>query len=208
MAQDADELAAAAIGRAVSLPPPSERGAVSVEEAILRRRSVRDFAPDPLRLEEISQLLWSAYGLTTPQGLRAAPSAGACYPLEVYLACEHGLFRYDPRGHALVKVSDTDLRRPLAQAAYGQFFIADASLSLIFAAVYERTTERYRERGIRYVHIDAGHAAQNLHLQAEALGLASVPVGAFDDSAVTEVLRLPAEQKPLYIVSVGRSARG
>jgi len=208
MAQDTTELARAGVGSRVSLPPPKEEGRVSVEQAILRRRSVRDFTPDPLDLAQISQLLWSAHGLTSAQGLRAAPSAGACYPLEVYLACEQGLFRYEPNGHALVRVSEADPRPPLAQAAYGQFFISDAAVSIVFAAVYERTTQRYGDRGIRYVHMDVGHAAQNVHLQAEALGLASVPVGAFDDAAVAQVLGIPAEEKPVYIVPVGRPARG
>jgi SagB-type dehydrogenase family enzyme len=207
MAQDTTELARAGVGSRVSLPPPKEKGGVSVEQAIARRRSVRDFTPDPLDLAQISQLLWSAHGLTSAQGLRAAPSAGACYPLEVYLACEQGLFRYEPNGHALVKVSGADPRGPLAQAAYGQFFISDAAVSIVFAAVYERTTQRYGDRGIRYVHMDVGHAAQNVHLQAEALGLASVPVGAFDDVAIAEVLGIPTEEKPIYIVPVGRPAR-
>lgn len=207
MPQSADQLADARVGGRISLPPPEHRGEMSVEQAIARRRSVRDFTPDPLGLAEISQLLWSAHGLTSRDGLRAAPSAGACYPLEVYLACRHGLFRYQPNGHALVKVSLEDPRRPLAQAAYGQSFIADAAISIIFTAVYERTTGRYGDRGVRYVHMDVGHAAQNIHLQAEALGLASVPVGAFDDAAVAEVLHLPAQEKPIYIVPVGRPAR-
>ena len=207
MTQDATELARAGVGSRVSLPPPDEKGAMSVEQAIARRRSVRDFASDPLDLAQISQLLWSAHGLTSTQGLRAAPSAGACYPLEVYLACEHGLFRYEPDGHALLKVSEADPRRPLTQAAYGQSSISDAAVSIIVAAVYERTTGRYGDRGVRYVHMDVGHAAQNVHLQAEALGLASVPVGAFDDAAVAETLAIPAEQKPIYIVPVGRPAR-
>ncbi len=207
MAQDATELARAGVGSSVSLPPPNEKGAVSVEQAIARRRSVRDFTSDALDLAEISQLLWAAHGLTSAQGLRAAPSAGACYPLEVYLACEHGLFRYEPNGHALVRVREADPRQPLAQAAYGQFFISDAPVSIILSAIYERTTGRYGDRGIRYVHMDVGHAAQNVHLQAEALGLASVPVGAFDDAAVAETLAIPAEQKPIYIVPVGRPAR-
>jgi len=208
MGQDTAELARAKTGGRVSLPPASTKGEMSVEEAVARRRSVRDFTSDVLSLAEISQLLWSAHGLTSRQGLRAAPSAGACYPLEVYLACEQGLFRYRPNEHGLVKVSDADPRRPLAEAAYGQFFISDAPLSVIFAAVYERTTARYGDRGIRYVHIDVGHAAENLHLQAVAMGLASVPVGAFDDAAVAEVLGLPSEEKPIYIIPVGRPARG
>jgi SagB-type dehydrogenase family enzyme len=171
---------------------------------------MRDFARAPITLEAISQLLWSAAGITGSGYMRAAPSAGARYPLEVYLACEQGLFHYIPQQHALMKVQSEDIRQALCDAAHGQEFVADAAVSIIFAAVYQRTTDRYDQRGIRYVHMDVGHAAENVHLQAEALGLGSVPVGAFSDSAVEDVLRLPAEEKPVYIVPVGvkREPRG
>ena len=198
------ELAEVAVGGWLSLPQPAGSGSLSVEEAIGLRRSVREFAREALGLQEISQLVWAAQGVTSPEGLRAAPSAGACYPLELYLLCEQGMFRYEARKHVVAKVNAADLRRPLADAAYGQEFIAEAPVSLVFAAVYRRTTSRYGDRGVRYVHIDVGHAAQNVHLQAEALGLASVPVGAFDDAAVAEVLGLPADHEPVYIISVGR----
>jgi len=204
--QDTAKMAEISVGERLVLPEPRERGDMSVEEAIGRRRSVRDFAREPLRLAEISQLLWSAQGVTSLDGLRAAPSAGAMYPLELYLLCEQGLFRYQPEQHALVKVRAEDLRRPLADAAYGQTFLAEAAVSLIFAAVYQRTTVRYGERGVRYVHMDVGHAAENVHLQAEALGLGSVAVGAFDDGAVAAALHLPDDHKPVYLVSVGRRA--
>jgi SagB-type dehydrogenase family enzyme len=154
----------------------------------------------------MGQLLWSAAGLTSKHGQQAAPSAGARYPLELYLACEQGLFHYDVKGHTLIKVRAGDLRAALAAAAHGQSFIAAAPISLVFTAIYERTTSRYGERGIRYVHMDVGHAAENVHLQAVALGLASVPVGAFDDDAVAAVLRFPADQKPIYIIPVGYPA--
>jgi SagB-type dehydrogenase family enzyme len=199
-----DTLSQTALGATISLPKPGQTGAMSVEEAIARRRSVRDFTPDPLDLGAISQLLWSAQGITSAGGHRAAPSAGARYPLEVCLVCSAGLFHYEPSGHALAKVAAADLRGPLAEAAFGQQFVADAPISLVFAAIYERTMSRYGERGVRYVHIDLGHAAENVHLQAEALGLGSCAVGAFDDEAVARVLGLPAEQKPLYIIPVGR----
>lgn len=205
---DVAKLSEADVGASVPLPAINEKGAVSVEEAILRRRSVREFASDPVSLTEIAQLLWSAQGLTSREGLRAAPSAGARYPLETYLACLQGLFRYHLVSHSLVKLQAADLRSDLAGAGWGQTFIAQAPVSIIFAAVHERTTSRYGERGIRYVHIDLGHAAQNVHLQAEALGLGSVPVGAFDDDAVADVLQLPSDQKPLYIIPIGRPARG
>jgi len=193
-------------GEHLRLPAPARSGQVSVEGAIAGRRSVRSFSPEPLALKAVSQLLWSAQGMTAKEGLRAAPSAGACYPLEVYALVEQGLFRYLPAAQALLKALAGDRRQALAQACYGQMFVAEAPLSLIFTAIYERTTSRYGERGLRYVHIDVGHAAQNVHLQAEALGLASVPVGAFDDAAVSEALALPAQEHPLYLVPIGRPA--
>jgi SagB-type dehydrogenase family enzyme len=203
----ADPLSRAASGDEVSLPPPRDTGPMSVEEAIARRRSVRDFRPQPLGLVEVSQLLWSAQGVTSPEGLRAAPSAGARYPIEMYLVCEQGLFHYRFREHSIVKVQESDLRRPLADACHGQSFIAVAAVSIVFSAVYERTTARYGERGIRYVHMDIGHAAENVHLQAEAMGLGSVPIGAFDDAAVADVLRLPNDRQIVYIVSIGHLQR-
>jgi len=200
------QLRRARVGEPLALPDPRRHGTMSVEEAISRRRSVRDFSAEPLDLASISQLLWAAQGITSPDGLRAAPSAGACFPLEVYLVCAEGLFRYLPEGHAVVRVigSTADVRRSLAAAAYDQAFVADAPVSLVFTATYQRTAARYGERGIRYVHIDVGHAAENVHLQAEALGLGSVPVGAFDDEVVARVLCLPPDQAPLYIIPVGR----
>ena len=204
MSEAMDELREVPLGKAVILPEPRVRGTMSVEEAIQRRRSTRGFTSDPLDLAAISQLLWSAQGLTSPEGLRAAPSAGARYPLEVYLACAAGLFRYQGRDHSLLKVRGADLRGQLAEAALGQSFVAEAPIALVFVAIYERTTSRYRDRGIRYVHIDVGHAAENVHLQAEALGLGSCAVGAFDDAAAARVLHLPDDQKPLYLIPVGR----
>jgi len=194
-------------GGQVAFPPARTDGPMSVEAAIARRRSIRDYLHTPISLEAIGQLLWSAGGITAQGWFRAAPSAGACFPLEIYLACEQGLFHYLPQGHAVVKVRGEDLRQGLCEAAHGQQFVADAAISVIFAAVYERTTGRYGERGIRYVHTDVGHAAENVHLQAEALGLGSCPVGAFDDAAVAKVLGLPGEEKPVYIVPVGVARR-
>lgn len=215
------ELHEVAVGGRAALPAPTVKGRISVEDAIARRRSVREFRAEALSLEEISQLLWAAQGITVAaarlrrprevrapkahveQFMRAAPSAGACYPLETYLACAEGLFHYQVQGHELLKVNGSDLRAALCQACHGQEFVAEAPVSIIFAAVYQRTAGRYRERGIRYVHIDVGHAAENVHLQAVALGLDSVPVGAFLDDAVARVLALPQDQKPIYLVPVG-----
>jgi SagB-type dehydrogenase family enzyme len=178
---------------------------MSVEESIARRRSVREFDPAPLDLRLISQLLWSAQGITSERGFRAAPSAGRAYPIELYMACAEGLFHYRPAEHALVKVLSDDIRAALARQGKCDAFVAQAPVSLVFAAVSERTTNYYGERGERYVHLDIGHAAENVCLQGEALGLGSCALGAFDDAAVARVLSLPAEQKPVYVVPVGRA---
>lgn len=188
----------------IALPQPRVTSEASLEECIRERRSVRRYDAQVVGLEHVSQLCWAAQGITDERrGLRAAPSAGATYPLELYVVNEDGLFRYLPRKHALVRLSDSDLRASLARAALGQDFIEEAPLDLVITAVYSRTTRRYGDRGHRYVHMEVGHAAQNIHLQAVALGLSSVPVGAFYDEEVRDVLSLPEEEVPLYIVPVG-----
>lgn len=188
----------------IDLPDPNTDGQMSVEEAISRRRSIRRFADKKLSTEQLGQLAWAAQGITEPsQGLRAAPSAGATYPLEMYLVTPDGLFHYRPRDHSLLQLATTDLRADLASAALGQAHVRDAPADIVIAGIYERTAGRYGERARRYVHMEAGHAAQNVHLQAVALGLGSVPVGAFDDNGVSGVLDLPADEAPLYIIPIG-----
>lgn len=159
--------------------------------------------PKPLTLEQISQLTWAAQGKDGRSGYRTVPSAGATYPLELFIVAADGFFHYLYAKHALEKLSEKDLRAHLCSAAWGQGFIADAAVTLIFAAQFSRTTGRYGQRGIRYVYMEAGHAAQNVHLQAQALGLGSVAVGAFDDASVSKVLSLPSDLEPLYMVVVG-----
>lgn len=194
-------------GEPLKLPPPRLEGKTSIEEAIQRRRSVRAFKPRALSSEEIGQLCWSAQGVTEKRhGLRAAPSAGATYPLELYMLAADGVFRYDPLTHTVELQERADLRPALAAAALGQRFVAEAPAVFVISAVYERAGRRYGRRAERYVHIEVGHAAENLHLQAVAMGLASVPVGAFDDAAVSRLLRLPATAAALYIIPIGPSA--
>ncbi|MEM2415396.1 MAG: SagB/ThcOx family dehydrogenase [Thermoproteota archaeon] len=196
----------------VELPAPITRGTMSVEEAILKRRSIRIFLNKPLSLEDVSQLLWAAQGITDPaRGLRAAPSAGATYPLEVYVvvgrngvtSLPEGLYHYNPDKHVLEYLLEEDLRSSLADAALGQSPVREAPISIVIVAIYERTTNRYGERGIRYVHMEAGHVGQNIYLQAVARGLGTVVIGAFEDSQVQKVLKLPENQHPLYIIPVG-----
>ncbi len=188
----------------IMLPQPIVKSEVSLEECIGERRSVRRYQSRQIGLDEVGQLCWAAQGITDEKkGFRAVPSAGATYPLELYLVRSDGLFRYVPKMHKLVKLKDLDLRGILAKAALDQKFIEEAPLSFVIAAEYERTTRRYGERGKMYVHMEVGHAAQNIHLQAVALGLCSVPVGAFYDEKVGKMLSLPEEEVPLYIIPVG-----
>lgn len=188
----------------VHLPAPRLSGPISLEEALASRRSVREFEDRDLTPQEISQLLWAAQGITDPEtGHRTAPSAGALYPLEVYLVKQDGVFHYMPRDHRLVQKSREDLRAALSAAALGQEAVGDASVDIVITAVVGRTRVRYGARAERYVEIEAGHVGQNIHLQAVALGLGSVPIGAFEDDAVARLLRLPSREQPLYIVPVG-----
>jgi len=191
------------MGTVINLPKPNQDGLISLEKTIATRRSRRHFLPQALTLEQTSQLTWAAQGKDAQSSYRTTPSAGATYPLELFVVNSDGLFRYLPAKHSLEKLTEQDLRASLTSAAWGQEFIKAAPLTLVFAAQFSRTTNRYGQRGIRYVYMEAGHAAQNVHLQAEALGLGSVPVGAFDDDSVSKVLLLPDYLEVIYMVSVG-----
>lgn len=195
----------------IPLPAPMREGRMSVEQAMAHRRSRREYRATPLSLATISQLLWAAQGVTDPRGRRTAPSAGALYPLEVYLLAGEveglppGVYHYDPRAHALSTTLPGDQRSELARAALDQMWLADAPVVLVFTAVYARTIAKYGRRGRQYVHMDAGCAAQNVYLQAEALGLGTVFVGAFHDARVQAVLALSEQETPLVIMPVGRT---
>ena len=195
----------------IPLPKPRLSGSMSLEEAIATRRSVRSFREAPLELHELSQLLWAAQGITQGQaGFRTAPSAGATYPLEVYIAAGSvndlppGLYKYKAQGHELTELAKGDFRSALHDAALRQRCVKDAPVVIIIAAVYERTIARYGERGIRYVNMEAGHSAQNVCLQAVSLRLGSVVVGAFNDESVKRALSLPQNENPLYLIPIGR----
>jgi SagB-type dehydrogenase family enzyme len=188
----------------IRLPAPQFTNA-SIEECIETRRSIRRFEDKDLSAQMLSNILWAAQGITDQgRGFRAVPSAGATYPLEVFIAKKDGLYRYIPQSHALKKEKSEDVRQEIAKKAVSQMFIADAGAVIVITGVYERTTWRYRSRGKQYVHMEAGHCAQNIHLEAVALGLGSVPVGAFDDGGIKKALGLK-EEVPLYIIPVGFS---
>ena len=186
----------------MKLTAPNRKGTVSLEETLEKRRSKRRFLPRRLSREQISQLLWAAQGVLQ-RGLRTAPSAGALYPLEIYVATKDGVFHYAPQKHELEELRQGNILPELAKAALDQEFVAEAPLNIVIAAEDQRAERRYQDRAARYVCIEVGHVAQNVHLQAVALGLGSAPVGAFQDDLVHQVLGLPADQRPLYIIPVG-----
>ncbi|OFX83626.1 MAG: nitroreductase [Bacteroidetes bacterium GWF2_33_16] len=202
----------------IKLPSPVLKGTVSIEETLLNRRSVREFKKDALTIQQVSQILWAAYGITKEMnsppflrgGFKTAPSAGALYPLEIYLVVGNvnglskGIYKYLPEGHQLLRIYDNDVRNELSEAALNQEFINQAPVSLVYSAVFERTTKKYGKRGReRYVCMDMGHSAENVCLQAVALGLGTCAVGAFDDTMVKNVIMMPNEEEPLYILPIG-----
>jgi len=188
---------------------------MSLEEVVARRRSIRNFTPEPISPSQLSQILWATQGQGDTRGrYRTVPSAGATYPLEIFVVCgrdsiegiDEGIYHYNIDSHSLTQHQKGDARLELARAALGQRFIYQAPVDIVICAEYERTLGRYGSRGERYVHMEVGHAGQNIYLQATALGLATVAVGAFDDEQVREVLRLDKQCKPLYIMPIGKPA--
>jgi SagB-type dehydrogenase family enzyme len=197
-------------GKMIELPGPAHDGKLPVEAAFLGRRSIRNYKEDPLDLKEISQLLWAAQGIIRPGGYRTCPSAGALYPLEIQLVAGRvdgllcGSYGYDCANHRILHKSEKDMRHDLAVAALGQSMISRAPATIAICGIFERTTRKYGERGIRYIFMEAGHAAQNIHLQAVSLNLGTVVIGAFRDDEVKKALGLQPDESPLLLMPVGR----
>ena len=198
----------------IELPMPQIKGNVSLEESIALRRSVRDFADEPLSLKELSQLLWAGQGMTDQsRGLRAAPSAGALYPLELIVVAKNveglkpGAYRYVPQKHALRLIKSGELSPALARAGLGQHSISEAPAVILINGIYARTTIKYGERGTRYVHIEVGCSLENMLLQAVALNLGAVVVGAFDDDEIKQVTGSGKSEQPLALICVGRTKK-
>lgn len=196
----------------IRLPAPTGKGKVSVEEAIKNRRTIRDFSSRAIKLVDLSQILWAAQGITGAGGLkRAAPSAGALYPLDLYIlvgdkgveGLKPGLYHHLPPQNSLERLKDKDLKAKLAQAALGQMWIAEAPVVIVITAEYRRVTGKYGPRGVRYAHMEAGHIGENIFLQAGALNLAAGIVGAFENSKIIELMGIPADYDPLLIMPVG-----
>lgn len=201
----------------IKLPPPNLNGKMSVEAAIVGKKSIRNFSTAPLDIAQVSQMLWAANGNIPKDAIAGAttkviPSAGALYPLEVFLVTgkntvgtlPEGIYRYDAQKNALQKVAGGDNRNLLAHASLSQTFIARAPAIVVIAAIFERSTVRYGPRGFQYSYMEAGSANQNMYLQAESLGLRLATVGAFDDAQVAAVLKFTPNIKPLLVIPVGK----
>lgn len=201
----------------IPLPSPVLKGPVSVEEAIKERRTRRSFSSDPLTIKEWGQILWAAQGITSDEGIkkRAAPSAGALFPLDIYLILGEnasappgtGVFHYLPDQHALRCLSNKDFTKKAADVSLRQYWMAQAPGMILITAEYPRITRKYDNRGIRYAHIEAGHVAQNCFLQAESLRLNVGIVGAFEDNSLMELLPILKGHEPILILPVGRKAK-
>jgi SagB-type dehydrogenase family enzyme len=193
----------------IKLPKPVLVSKTSIEEALSKRRSIRAYSNQSLTLQQIGQLLWAAQGITSNHGFRTTPSAGALYPLEIYLVAgdinnvSPGIYRYEPIQHKLQKLKDGDVRIQLAKAAIGQDAVKLGTADIVITALFSRTTKKYGERGIRYALMEAGHAAQNIYLQTVSLNLATVSIGSFDDIQIKTILNISNEEEPLYILPIG-----
>ena len=209
LAVQVSDLAGEPGGEAIT---PSEGPEMTVRGAIAARRTVRRYADTPLDRGQMMDLLWAGQGITDPaRGFRAAPSAGALYPMELHAVVGEssvtglraGVYRFRPRGKFLERGAGKDLRGALAEASLDQMWMAPAPVSIVICGVYGRTTGKYGERGIRYVHMEAGCTAENIFLMAASLGLATGIVGAFRDEEVAALLNLPPQEKPLLVMPIG-----
>ena len=196
--------------KTIKLPQPQYDSRSSVESTLLKRKSIRRYTDEPLTLVEISQLLWAAQGVTHHRGFRTAPSAGALYPLVIYIVAGKvtglaaGIYKFKPNKHVLLKIVEGDKRSELCKAALNQSAVKNAPVVILFFAVYQRITVKYGQRGLRYVFIEVGHSAQNICLQAVSLGLGTVTIGAFNDDKVKKIVNCEADEEPLYIMPVGK----
>jgi SagB-type dehydrogenase family enzyme len=197
-------------GGDVVLPEPQKNSGTSIEEALLGRKSVRSFSDKEVTLEQIGQLCWAAQGITHGTG-RTAPSAGAIYPLTLYVVTGRvsgqnvsgSVYRYDPQNHKLIRIMDGDRRLALSSAAMGQASVKQAAVDFVITGKYEMVKAKFGDKGEMFTHLEAGHAAENICLQAVGLNLGVVTVGAFDGAAVSRALSLPEDETTLYIIPVG-----
>ncbi|MCL5068840.1 MAG: SagB/ThcOx family dehydrogenase [Thaumarchaeota archaeon] len=194
----------------ISIPAPLLKGSISLEETIARRRSIREYSSKPISVSQLSQILWAAQGISHV-GLRSAPSAGALYPLEIYVVVrkngvtglQPGIYHYENGNHTLSSMKDGDCSQELQAASQDQEAVGNAAACIVITAVFERTMARYGQRGVQYVFQESGHAAQNIYLQSTALGLGCVVIGAFDDDGVRRVIGVSNDERPVSVQPIG-----
>ncbi len=212
----------------IQLPDPRYESETSVEKAIRMRRSVRSYVQEPLAISDISQILWAAQGITRKKeepparwntkyewqgGLRSAASAGALYPMELYLVAGNvqglskGVYKYIPKSHSLKKVVEGDKKTEIYDAALRQGSIKQGAALIVMAGIYERTSFKYGERAERYVHMEVGFIGGNIYLQGISLGIGTVMIGAFEDEELKKALDLPEDEHPLAIMPLGKIAK-
>lgn len=194
----------------IRLPQPKFQSDFSLEKALLQRRSYRAYKKTPLSIWEISQLLFAGQGVIDGDR-RTVPSAGALFPIEVYLVAGKikripaGIYKYQPQTHQLIKILGRDKREELAKAAFSQPWVKEAPATIVICGNFETTTRKYGERGKRFVIIEVGHVAQNICLQSTSLNLGSVCIGGFDDEKIRNLLNLEKEPRPFYLIPVGKT---
>jgi SagB-type dehydrogenase family enzyme len=200
--------------RHISINPPEQKGGKPIWEAIVQRRSYREFSFDPITFAELSQLLWATQGITARvwgYDFRAVPSAGALYPIETYVAVHRvndlnpGLYHFDIRENHLILLKEGNLGQSLSRAGLGQEMLAEASCVFVWTAIVKRSKWKYRQRAYRYVYMDVGHIGQNLYLAATAMNLGCCTVGAFYDEEVDRLIGIDGrEEVSVYLGAVGR----
>ena len=196
----------------INLPEPKTKGYLSIEEVLLKRRSVREYLPESLSLAEISQLLWSAYGITSEEGFRTAPSAGGLFPLNIYLAAvnvrelDQGLYRFDAINHSLEPMKSGEYSGQLTAGTFFQDYIASAAAVLIISADYTGPHEKYGDQGPKFTCMDLGHLGQNVHLQAVSLDIGTVAVAAVRPGEIEKILKLKEGEEVLYLMPLGKTS--
>jgi SagB-type dehydrogenase family enzyme len=204
----------------IALPRPSLDGSVSVEKALATRTTARSYSPASLSLAQVAQILWAGNGNIPTDAVSAAtkkviPSARKTFPIEPYLVCGEGtveklpagVYHYDADRHALKRIIEGDLRKPMSAACKGQSWIAQAPISVIVGAVFKRAEATSGpERGINFGVMEAGNANQNILLQARALGFETNTVGGIRDAELSKALKLPEDVRPIVLVTVGKKS--
>lgn len=198
----------------IKLPEPKTTEGPPIWECFRKRRSIRDYKNKPVKLEELSQILWGSYGVTAKEWgyyLKTAPSAGALYPIEIYVASfkveglKKGIFHFNPEDMTLRGIFEGDYSKAITRACLGQDFIMDSAFALILTAIPSRTISKYRERGVRYILMDLGCIIQNIYLSLTALNMGGCIIGAFSDSAMNKIMNLnPEKELVLAVFTAGK----